>query len=123
MNNNPQSGDTRQLSPSVNTPEKVEEAADVITLDPGNIKRVLRGEPLYGLAIEPGTGTPGEGGQGAPQTEAPVEEAASATDQRINLTWGIIFGGVLLLFMVAAILYLGIGNTYSSSPLTSYPLK
>jgi uncharacterized integral membrane protein len=53
----------------------------------------------------------------------PVEEPASAYDQRPNMTWGIILGGVLMLFILAAVLYFGIGNTYSSSPFTQYPLK
>jgi hypothetical protein len=81
-------------------------------------------EPLYGLAPEPGGGGPDSVGDGSqPSVEAPVEEPAAAGDNRTNLTWGIVLGGVLLLFLLTAILYLGIGSTYSSSPLTNYPLK
>ena len=39
------------------------------------------------------------------------------------MTWGIVFGGVLLLAVITIVLYYGIGNTYSSSPFTNYPLK
>ena len=88
------------------------------------LRSVTAHEPLYGLAPEPGEGGPQSVGDSSqPRVEAPVEEPASAGDQRPNMTWGIILGGVLLLFIVAAVLYLGIGNTYSSSPLTQYPLK
>ena len=81
-------------------------------------------EPLYGLAPEPGGGGPRSAGDSAqPAVETPVEEPADEDDQRTNLTWGIVFGGVLLLFVIAAVLYLGIGNTYSSAPFTTYPLK
>ena len=34
-----------------------------------------------------------------------------------------VFGGVLMLFLIVAVLYFGIGNTYSSAPFTTYPLK
>ncbi len=88
------------------------------------LRRVVSHEPLYGLAPEPGEGGPESVGDSSqPRVEAPVEEPASATDQRPNMTWGIILGGVLILFILAAVLYLGIGNTYSSSPFTQYPLK
>lgn len=88
------------------------------------LRRVTAHEPLYGLAPEPGEGGPESVGDSSqPRVEAPVEEPARPGDQRPNMTWGIILGGVLLLFIVAAVLYLGIGNTYSSSPLTQYPLK
>lgn len=81
-------------------------------------------EPLYGLAPEPGAGGPQSVGDGAqPSVETPVEEPAAPGDERTNLTWGIVIGGVLILFVLTAILYLGIGNTYSSSPFTNYPLK
>jgi hypothetical protein len=81
-------------------------------------------EPLYGLAPEPGGGGPQSvGDTSQPTVETPVEEPASETDDRINMTWGIVFGGVLILFLIVAILYLGIGNTYSSSPFTTYPVK
>ena len=81
-------------------------------------------EPLYGLAPEPGEGGPESVGDSAqPSVEMPVEEPADEDDNRTNLTWGIIFGGVLILFVLTAVLYLGIGNTYSSAPFTTYPLK
>lgn len=81
-------------------------------------------EPLYGLAPEPGEGGPGSTGDPSqPRVETPVEEPAGPGDQRINMTWGIVFGGVLLLIILVTVLFLGIGNTYSSSPLTTYPLK
>lgn len=89
------------------------------------LRSVVTHEPLYGLAPEPGQGGPesAAGDDSQPKLEAPVEEPASGADHRLNMTWGIILGGVLLLFIVAAVLYLGIGNTYSSSPFTQYPLK
>ena len=88
------------------------------------LRSAVAHEPLYGLAPEPGEGGPESTGDSSqPQVEAPVEEPARAGDDRINLTWGIVLGGVLLLFIVTAVLFLGIGNTYSSSPFTQYPLK
>ena len=81
-------------------------------------------EPLYGLAPEPGGGGPASVGDPAqPVIEVPVEEPPAPGDDSINLTWGIVFGGVLLLLLMTIVLYYGIGNTYSSSPLTTYPLK
>ena len=81
-------------------------------------------EPLYGLAPEPGEGGPESTGDAAqPRVEAPVEEPASAVDDRVNMTWGIVLGGVLLLVILVTVIYLGIGNTYSSQPFTTYPLK
>ena len=81
-------------------------------------------EPLYGLAPEPGGGGAASVGDSAqPNVETPVEEPPDEDDNRTNLTWGIILAGVLLLFVLTAILYLGIGNTYSSAPFTTYPLK
>ncbi len=83
------------------------------------------GEPLYGLAPEPGEGGPESvgGDQAQPRVEQPTEEPESALDTRTNMTWGIVLGVVLLLFLLVAVLYLGIGNTYSSAPFTNYPLK
>lgn len=81
-------------------------------------------EPLYGLAPEPGGGGPRSvGDPSQPNIETPVEEPAEAGDTRVNLTWGIVFGGALILFILAAALYVGIGSTYVSSPFTTYPLK
>ena len=81
-------------------------------------------EPLYGLAPEPGGGgTSSVGDSAQPAIETPVEEPEDADDHRTNLTWGIVLGGVLLLFVLTAVLFLGIGNTYSSAPFTTYPLK
>jgi hypothetical protein len=81
-------------------------------------------EPLYGLAPEPGGGGPESTGDiDQPRMEVPVEEPEEPYEHATNLTWGIVLGGVLLLFLVVAILYLGIGNTYSSQPFTTYPLK
>jgi hypothetical protein len=86
--------------------------------------RMRKHEPLYGLAPEPGAGGPASTGDSEqPMTEAPVEEPPRPGEHTTNLTWGIVFGGVLLLFLLVAILYFGIGNTYSSSPLTTYPVK
>jgi len=83
-----------------------------------------RHEPLYGLAPEPGEGGPQSvADPNQPNIETPVEEPADADDTRLNLTWGIILGGILLLFILTAALYLVIGNTYSSSPFTQYPVK
>jgi len=81
-------------------------------------------EPLYGLAPEPGGGGPASVGDAAqPRVEVPVEEPAEPGDTSLNMTWGIVFGGVLLLFLIAAVLILGVGSTYSSAPFTTYPLK
>ncbi len=81
-------------------------------------------EPLYGLAPEPGGGGPESvGDPSQPSVEAPEEQPAEPGDNRTNLTWGIVLGGVLLLFVLTTILILGIGSTYGSSPVTSYPLK
>jgi|GEM_PF-6509996 len=81
-------------------------------------------EPLYGLAPEPGSGGPQSvGDSNQPGVEMPVEEPADAGDNRLNMTWALIFGGLLILMILTATLYLGIGNTYSSSPFTQYPLK
>ena len=81
-------------------------------------------EPLYGLAPEAGGGGPESvDDRSQPRVEAPVEEPERPGEESTNLTWGIIFGGLLLLFIVVAALYLGIGNTYSSAPFTTYPLK
>ena len=79
-------------------------------------------EPLYGLAPEPGGGGPESVGDVAqPRVEVPVEEPAEPGDTSLNLTWGIVFGGVLLLFVLVAVLYVSLGNTYSSAPFTTYP--
>jgi hypothetical protein len=81
-------------------------------------------EPLYGLAPEPGGGGPESVGDSSqPQVEVPVEEPERAGDDRLNMTWGIVIGGALILFVLAAILYLGLGNTYESIPITQYPLE
>jgi hypothetical protein len=81
-------------------------------------------EPLYGLAPEPGEGGPESVGDVAqPEVEVPVEEPEEPGDTRLNMTWGIVFGGVLLLFLLVAVLYVSLGNTYSSAPFTTYPLK
>jgi hypothetical protein len=81
-------------------------------------------EPLYGLAPEPGEGGPSSVGDSSqPSVEAPVEEPESGEDQRVNMTWGIVFGGIIMLFILVAVIFLAIGNTYSSSPFTQYPLK
>ncbi len=99
-----------------------------LTQDKIQVAHELRGavihEPLYGLAPEPGQGGPASVGDAAqPSIETPVEEPPEPGDNRVNLTWGIVFGGVLILFILAAVLYVGIGNTYISSPFTTYPLK
>ena len=81
-------------------------------------------EPLYGLAPEPGGGGPGSVGDSSqPSVETPVEEPAEPGDDRLNMTWGIVFGGVLALALMVTILFVAIGNTYGSAPFTTYPLK
>jgi hypothetical protein len=80
-------------------------------------------EPLYGLAPEPGGGGPESvHDPSQPRMEVPIEEPPLPGERTINMTWGIILGGVLLLFLITAILFYGIGNTYVSSPLSTYPL-
>jgi hypothetical protein len=79
-------------------------------------------EPLYGL--EPIAGGHGE----APIEESAAEEAEEEAGrpgepEGYNLTWGIIFGGVLTLFIVATILILFVGPTYSANVVTNYPIK
>ena len=81
-------------------------------------------EPLYGLAPEPGGGGPASVHDPAqPVVEVPVEEPPAPGDDRLNMTWAIVIGGVLLLFLLVIVLYFGVGTTYSSSPITTYPLK
>jgi hypothetical protein len=81
-------------------------------------------EPLYGLAPEPGGGGPASVGDASqPEAEVPVEEPAGPGDDRLNMIWAIVIGGVLLLFLITIVLYFGVGTTYSSSPLSTYPLK
>jgi hypothetical protein len=88
------------------------------------LRAVVAHEPLYGLAPEPGAGGPeSTGDPDQPTMEVPVEEPAVEGDGTTNLTWGIVFGGVLLLFLITAILYFGIGATYNSAPFTTYPIK
>src|SRR2546423_10525058 len=73
-------------------------------------------EPLYGLAPEPGGGGPASvGDPSQPQVEVPVEEPPAPGDDRLNMVWAIVIGGVLLLFLAAIVLYFGVGSTYSSS--------
>ncbi len=79
-------------------------------------------EPLYGL--EPIAGKHGE----APVEESAAEEAEEEAGrpgepEGWNLTWGIILGGVLTLFLVATVLILFVGQTYSASIVTNYPFK
>jgi hypothetical protein len=78
-------------------------------------------EPLYGLASIAGH-----------EGEAPVEESEEdqaeaepgrAVEGSTNLTWGIVLGGALLLFLVAGILIWGVGLTYSAAIITQYPVK
>ncbi len=80
------------------------------------------GEPLYGL-----NALAGHGGE-APVEESAEDEAAAeggrpGGDEGTNLTWGIILGGALLLFMTAALLIYGVGVSYSAAILSQYPVK
>ncbi len=79
-------------------------------------------EPLYGL--EPIAGGEGE----APIEESAAEEAAAEAGRPgevtgLNMTWGIILGGVLLLCLVVLLLYFGVGATYQADAVTHYPIK
>jgi hypothetical protein len=88
------------------------------------LRPVVEHEPLYGLAPEPGAGGPESTGDAdQPRMEVPVEEPEAPGEDSVNLTWGIVFGGVLLLLLITTILFFGIGSTYSTQPFTSYPLK
>lgn len=88
------------------------------------LRAVTEHEPLYGLAPEPGAGGPeSTGDPEQPRMEVPEEEPEAPGEESTNLVWGIVFGGVLILFLLTAVLYFGIGSTYSSQPFTSYPLK
>jgi hypothetical protein len=82
-------------------------------------------EPLYGLAPEPGAGGPASvgGDPSQPTVEVPVEEPPEPGERSINLTWGIVFGGILLLVILSIVLIYGLGSTYVTSPLSTYPLK
>ncbi len=78
--------------------------------------------PLYGL--EPIAGGHGE----TPIEESPAEEAESEAGRPgevsgLNMTWGIILGGVLVLFLVVLVLYFGVGATYQADIVTHYPVK
>ncbi|HET7078389.1 MAG TPA: hypothetical protein VFM49_13190 [Chloroflexia bacterium] len=79
-------------------------------------------EPLYGLEALPG-------GHGeAPIEESVAEEAESEAGRPgeqpgLNLTWGIILGGVLLLVLITAVLFIGVGQTYQADIVTHYPVK
>lgn len=78
------------------------------------------GDPLYGLAA-----IAGHAGE-APVEESPEEEAEVEPGRPIaetNLTWGIVLGGALLLFLVAGILIWGVGISYSAAIVTQYPVK
>lgn len=79
-------------------------------------------EPLYGL--EPIAGGHGE----APIEESPAEEAETEAGRPgettgLNMTWGIILGGVLLLFLIVLVLFYGVGQTYQADIVTHYPVK
>lgn len=79
-------------------------------------------EPLYGL--EPIAGGHGE----APVEESAAEEAESEAGRPgevtgLNMTWGIILGGVLLLALVVLLLFFGVGATYQADIVTHYPVK
>jgi len=79
-------------------------------------------EPLYGL--EPIAGGHGE----APIEESAAEEAESEAGRPgeqpgLNMTWGIILGGVLLLFLIVLVLFFGVGQTYQADIVTHYPVK
>ena len=78
-------------------------------------------EPLYGLAPHPGHGA----------SEAPIEESAEdeaaaegqpVAEASTNMTWAIVLGGILLLFIVGAILIFGVGATYSAAIISQYPV-
>ena len=73
---------------------------------------------LYGLAaIDVGE---------APIEESAEEEAAAEPGRVVaetNLTWGIVLGGALLLFLVAGILIWGVGVSYSAAIISQYPVK
>lgn len=79
------------------------------------------GDPLYGLAA-----IAGHAGE-APVEESAEDEAAEepgrAVEEGTNLTWGIVLGGALLLFLVAGILMWGVGFSYSAAIITQYPVK
>jgi hypothetical protein len=79
-------------------------------------------EPLYGLeAIAGGHGE-------APIEESAAEEAEAEASRPgevsgLNMTWGIVLGGVLLLALITALLFYGVGQTYSADIVTTYPFK
>src|SRR3954467_8610553 len=79
-------------------------------------------EPMYGLeAIAGGHGE-------APIEESAEDEAAAEAGRPgettgVNMTWAIILGGVMLLGVVVLILILGVGYSYSSDIVTSYPAR
>src|SRR5438128_2724635 len=78
-------------------------------------------EPLYGL--EPIAGGEGE----VPIEESAAEEAEAEAGRPgevtgLNLTWGIILGGVLLLVLVVLVLLFGVGSVYQADIVTRYPI-
>ena len=78
-------------------------------------------EPLYGLAAV--AGHQGEAPVEESEEEEAEEEPGRVVESSTNLTWGIVLGGVLLLFLVAGILIWGVGNTYTAAILSQYPVK
>jgi len=78
-------------------------------------------EPLYGLAAI--AGHEGEAPIEESEEEQAAEEPGRAVEGSTNLTWGIVLGGALLLFLVAGILIWGVGVSYSAAIISQYPVK
>ena len=78
-------------------------------------------EPLYGLAPVAGHG--GEAPIEESEEEQAEDEPGRVVESTTNLTWGIVLGGVLLLFLVAGILIWGVGISYSAAIISQYPVK
>ena len=78
-------------------------------------------EPLYGLA--PIAGHKGEAPVEESAEEEAEEEPGRVVEEGTNLTWGIVLGGALLLFLVAGILIWGVGVSYSAAIISQYPVK
>jgi hypothetical protein len=79
-------------------------------------------EPLYGLAAIAG----GHGEQPveqSPEDELEAEGGRPGAETGINMTWGLLLGGVMILAIITVILYFGVGQTYSANIVTNYPVK
>lgn len=101
--------------------ERTTQDLDTEHLAADTAHRDLEGEPLYGLAAI--AGHEGEAPIEESEEEQAEEEPGRVVEGSTNLTWGIVLGGALLLFLVAGILIWGVGVSYSAAIISQYPVK